>query len=125
VTAYFGEGTYLDELLATSDNRPVGTPVGGQCYGCRTTIVQGDQGFIKVAKIMTAVGPADAVIVIHLECDFRAKVGSLAHREGRCACVTGIHDHSEQSPAEARAEALEVWRRRDEWREQFHKEYGG
>jgi hypothetical protein len=41
----------------------------------------------------------------------RAVVGSPAHLDGHCTCHGGDGDGRPQTPAEMRAEAIEVWDR--------------
>ncbi len=64
----------------------VPVPVGETCLMCEETVEQGDSGIIT--PYMDARGGTRSS-PIHLECHLRSIVGSVAHLEGRCSCVTG------------------------------------
>lgn len=76
----------------------VPTPIGHPCGWCGVLFGLGDRG--------VATG-----VPMHRECQLRAVVGSPAHLRGECSCVVGrgAEPAWPATPAEMRAEALEVW----------------
>ena len=74
----------------------VPVPVGQTCLFCPEPIGSDDSGV--VTPYIDERGKASAS-PIHIECHIRSIVGSVAHLEGRCSCVTGrgSDDHTNTS----------------------------
>ena len=91
-------------------------PVGELCLYCDEPIETGDRGLFTTYVDLGADGkPESHARAVHMECNLRASVGSLAHLEGRCSCHGGT-DYEGYSRANARAVLTwvnENWRRGD------------
>lgn len=108
MNAFFGEPW---DVPATEGQEHVPTPVGTPCLWCQVPIEDGDRGFILPAMRQTLAGDwyADP-LPQHRECQMRSVIGSPAHLDGNCICHGGDPARP-QTPAEVRAEAVEVWDR--------------
>jgi hypothetical protein len=109
VNAYFGEPW---DVPATEGQPHVPTPVGKPCLWCSVPIADGDRGFMVGWARRDDDGEFHyALEPQHRECQLRAVVGSPAHLDGNCTHHGGEGGDRPQTPAEARAEAIEVWDR--------------
>lgn len=81
----------------------VETPVGEACSWCLELIAPEDSGIV----MMHFDGLRSSRRPIHLECDARMLIGSLAHLQRRCSCFTGC----KEAPLgmTKREEARRVW----------------
>lgn len=83
VMQFFGDRW---DAPAFDDAVEVERPVGAQCLFCPDVIGPEDSGI--VTPYIDGRGKrSDSPI--HLECHLRSVLGSVAHLEGRCSCVTG------------------------------------
>lgn len=106
---YFGEPWGAPAIDA---NTQVPTPVGMACLWCAVPIEDGDRGYMVGCVSTGADGkPYARVEPAHRECHLRAVVGSAAHLDGACTCHGAGPDDGPQTPADRRAEAIEVWDR--------------
>lgn len=109
MNAYFGEDW---DVPATEGQPHVDTPVGVPCGYCTIPIEGGDRGFmIGCVRLDAERQPYGSLEPWHRECLMRSTVGSVAHLDGRCTCHGGPGGEGPQTPAEVRAEAIEVWGR--------------
>lgn len=87
------------------DGTQIPTPVGTDCAWCEVPIQDGDRGVV-----IPAFGNSGwRSTSWHKECFLRSTVGSPAHQAGRCSCHGVKEGPGPQTPAERRAEAVEVW----------------
>jgi hypothetical protein len=106
VIRFFGQA-WDSPIFDDGAGEQVPTPVGDQCLYCHESIMDGDRGFIRpVATVDNTGNPHAALSPIHVECDLRSVLGSVAHLERRCFCV-GV-DNEIDYPGTVREEALEV-----------------
>jgi hypothetical protein len=101
VTVYFGER--WDAPMLDGAIHQVDTPVGQACLHCAEPITSGDRGVLRACMHTDQKVTTEPV---HMECDLRMGVGSLAHLHGRCSCRNpGV---TEPEPTSLRADALAV-----------------
>jgi hypothetical protein len=77
VTLFFGDRWDAPQV---DDATQVNTPVGRQCLYCAEPVEQDDRGLLRYYSLGTPPAP------VHMECDLRMSLGSVAHLEGRCSC---------------------------------------
>lgn len=106
-TPYFGPVTSMKEWEFL-----IATPVGQLCLWCEEAVVEGDVGTMQAVVDLVDGQPATSSRPSHYECSMRSVIGSVAHLEGRCSCVTpGAEegDPAGMSRREAAIAAVRLW----------------
>lgn len=95
---------------AFEDAIEVPRPVGQTCLQCTEPIGDEDSGIVM--PFMDARGRS-GVSPIHIECHLRSILGSVAHLEHRCSCVTGrLADDQTSLTHRQEAQAVLEWLQR-------------
>ena len=101
--------------VCEEDNHAV-TPVGKHCNWCNEAIEADDSGMLMLHMGRVVPESKDDFTVVaryqpyHHECMLRQVIGSCAHIEGRCSCVTGAEEpESGLSKREEAKKAFLLW----------------
>lgn len=103
---YFGEHWGVPALQGAKREK---TPVGQECWWCKTKVAEGDRGFIDVAVSPRTHGVSIKVVAIHRECQLRDVVGGIAHLMGYCQHPGQCNELADGVGLTPREDALLVW----------------
>lgn len=90
-------------------------PIGETCTLCQEPILEGEPG-ITMPHIMTL---GVQIRPQHIECHLRSVVGSPAHLDGECSCVSGERQQGHRHPRSPRSTSY-----REEAREVIERFWG-
>lgn len=88
-------------------------PIGDPCGYCGIEIVEGDSGtfqhFFEMEQKAALMRP------LHIECWFRAGMGSPAHMRGECSCKGSVEPEDDRNWYEQGTESIRIFKAGEAW----------